>query len=98
MKITVAIAIVLLLLACAKDNPFKAEPDVQWQGGNAHPHIEATGTESGGPGSTQLTDLDPDLNKVQDAIYLTFDKDMDPATIVASSFVMEKTDPGSGIF
>ena len=96
-RITAGISIVLLLLlGCAQDNPFKADTEVQWEGGNEHPHIEVAGTESGGPGNFQFSDLDPERNGIQDAVILTFNKDIDPSTIAAASFEMIETDPGTG--
>ena len=95
MKYLAACVIILLLLGCAKDNPFKAGSEVEWEGGNAHPHIENAGTESGGAGSTQLADLDPETAGVQDAIVLTFDKAIDSTTVVASAFDLVETTPGS---
>jgi hypothetical protein len=88
--------LLLLLLGCAEDNPFKADPEVQWEGGNAHPHIDFAGTESGGFGDFEFTDLDPDRNGIQDAVMLSFDKDIDPATVITSSFEMVRTSPSSG--
>lgn len=96
MKKIALITIALLLIGCIEDNPFRADPDVGSGGGNAHPHVTMAGTESGGPGSIQLSDLDPETAGIQDAIIIEFDKDMDPATITASSFQMVQTDPGSG--
>ena len=96
-RITAGIAVLLLLLlGCAQDNPFKADSEVQWEGGNEHPHIDMVGTESGGFGSSQFSDLDPERNGIQDAVMLSFDKDIDPSTITAASFEMIKTDPGTG--
>ncbi len=96
-RITAGIAVLLLLLlGCAQDNPFKADTVVEWEGGNEHPHIEVAGTESGGPGNFQFSDLDPERNGIQDAVILTFDKDIDPSTIAAASFEMIETDPGTG--
>jgi hypothetical protein len=97
MKRIVLIATVLVLLAgCNEENPFKADPEVQWQAGDVHPHIDAVGTESGGTGSIQLTDTDPVTQGIQDAVVITFDSDMDPQTMTASDFQMVETDPGSG--
>ncbi len=87
--------LLLLLLGCAKDNPFIADSEVQWEGGNAHPHIEAAGTESGGIGVFEFSDLDPDMSGIQDAVILVFDKNVDPLTVIASSFDMLKTSPGT---
>ncbi len=96
-RITAGISVLLLLLlGCAQDNPFKADSEVQWEGGNEHPHIDMVGTESGGFGSSQFSDLDPERNGIQDAVMLSFDKDIDPSTITAASFEMIKTDPGTG--
>ena len=95
MKKLTACVIILLLLGCAKDNPFKAGSEVEWEGGDAHPHIENAGTESGGTGSTQLADLDPETAGIQDAIVLTFDKAIDSTTVVASAFDLVETTPGS---
>jgi len=95
--ITAGISILLLLLlGCGTDNPFKADPEVQCEGGNEHPHIDLAGTESGGFGSSQFSDLDPERDGIQDAVMLSFDKDIDPSTITAASFEMIKTDPGTG--
>ncbi len=96
-RITAGISILLLLLlGCVQDNPFKADSEVQWEGGNEHPHIDMVGTESGGFGSSQFSDLDPERNGIQDAVILSFDKDIDPSTVIASSFEMVETDPGTG--
>lgn len=96
-RITAGISILLLLLmGCVEDNPFKADTEVQWEGGNDHPHIDMVGTESGGFGSSQFSDLDPERNGIQDAVMLSFDKDIDPSTITAASFEMIETDPGTG--
>ncbi|NOQ23074.1 MAG: hypothetical protein GQ565_10570 [Candidatus Aegiribacteria sp.] len=95
--ITAGISVLLLLLlGCSQDNPFKADTEVQWEGGNEHPHIDMVGTESGGFGSSQFNDLDPDRNGIQDAVMLSFDKDINPLTIIAASFKMVETDPGTG--
>ena len=95
-RITAGISILLLLLlGCAQDNPFRAGSEVQWEGGNEHPHIDMVGTESGGFGSSQFSDLDPQRSGIQDAVILSFDKDIDPSTITAASFEMIETDPGS---
>lgn len=96
MKRIAAFVIILLLAGCAEDNPFRADTEVQPGGGSARPHIDAAGTESGGPGSSQLSDLDPETPGIQDAVTIQFDKAIDPATIIASSFQMEQTDPGQG--
>ncbi len=96
-RITAGISIMLLLLlGCAQDNPFKADPEVQWEGGNAHPHIDIAGTESNGPGSFQFSDLDPGTAGIQDAVVLSFDKEIDPSTVTAASFEMVETEPGTG--
>jgi len=96
MRTIATLATILLLLGCAEDNPFKADPEVQWEGGESHPHIEGIGTESGGMGSFLLSDLDPDVPGIQDAVMIEFDKTMDPSTIVSGAFQMEETFPGSG--
>ncbi len=98
-RITAGLAILLLLLVgCIEDNPFKANPAAEWEGGNNHPHIVIAGTESGGPGNRQLSDLDPETEGIQDGIILKFDKEMDEATVTASSFNLIPTDPeGSAI-
>lgn len=96
MKLITASMIALIFLGCAEDNPFKADPDVHWEGGNDHPHIDLAGTESGGFGNYQFTDLDPETNGIQDAVILSFDKDIDPLTVMAASFEMVKTSPGTG--
>ncbi|MCD4701327.1 MAG: Ig-like domain-containing protein [Candidatus Aegiribacteria sp.] len=96
-KITAGISILLLLLlGCVEDNPFKADPDVQCEGGNEHPHIDLVGTESGGMGDIEFSDLDPETAGIQDAIILSFDKDIDPSTVTAASFAMVETSPGTG--
>lgn len=96
-RITAGISILLLLLlGCVQDNPFKADSEVQWEGGNEHPHIDLVGTESGGFGTFQFSDLDPDRNGIQDAVILIFDKQIDPSTVTAASFEMVKTSPGTG--
>ncbi|MCK4807382.1 MAG: Ig-like domain-containing protein [Candidatus Aegiribacteria sp.] len=96
-RIIVGISLsLLLLLGCAKDNPFKADPEVQREGGNEHPHIDMAGTESGGFGNFQFSDLDPEKDGIQDAVILSFDKEIDPSTITAASFEMVETDPGAG--
>ncbi len=95
MKIFTACILILLLLGCAKDNPFKAAPEVQWEGGNAHPHISMAGTESGGFGNYRFSDLDPGTGGIQDAVILGFDKEIDPATVTAASFEMVETSPGT---
>ena len=96
-RITAGIPILLLLLlGCAEDNPFKADPDVQCEGGNEHPHINLAGTESGGMGVIEFSDLDPEIAGIQDAIILSFDKDIDPSTVTAASFTMVETSPGTG--
>ncbi|MCD4701455.1 MAG: Ig-like domain-containing protein [Candidatus Aegiribacteria sp.] len=95
--ITAGISIVLLLLlGCVQDNPFKADTEVHGEGGNEYPHIEVAGTESGGPGNFQFNDLDPERNRIQDAVILSFDKDIDPSSINAAAFEMIKTDGGTG--
>lgn len=96
MKRLAACLIILLLLGCAEDNPFRADTQVQSGGGTDRPHIDAAGTESGGAGSSQLSDMDPETPGIQDAVIIQFDKEMDPASITASSFQMERTDPGQG--
>lgn len=96
-RITAGISILLLLLlGCAKDNPFKADSEVQWEGGDSHPHIDMAGTESGGFGDYQFRDLDPETDGIQDAVMLSFDKDIDPSTVTAASFEMIETNPGTG--
>ena len=96
MKMITVCIIALFLLGCAEDNPFKANPEVQWEGGNEHPHIDLAGTESGGFGNYQFSDLDPETNGIQDAVILNFDKDIDPLTVKSASFEMVKTSPGTG--
>lgn len=98
MKKIIACMIILLFLGCISDNPFIADPDVGWEGGNAHPHIIMAGTESGGWGSLQLNDLDPEIDGIQDVIILGFSDDILPSTINALSFVMTETFPGTGSF
>jgi len=95
MKIFTACILILLLLGCAKDNPFKADPEVQWEGGNEHPHITLAGTESGGFGNHRFSDLDPETSGIQDAVILGFDKEIDPLTVTAASFEMVETSPGT---
>ena len=96
MKVITACMIALIFLGCAEDNPFKADTEVQWEGGNEHPHIDMAGTESGGFGNYQFSDLDPETNGIQDAVILNFDKDIDPLTVTAASFEMIETSPGTG--
>ncbi|MCD4776046.1 MAG: Ig-like domain-containing protein [Candidatus Aegiribacteria sp.] len=96
MKMITACIIALFLLGCAEDNPFKANPEVQWEGGNDHPHIDLAGTESGGFGNYQFNDLDPETDGIQDAVMLSFDKVIDPLTVTAASFEMVETSPGTG--
>ncbi len=93
-RITTGLAILLLLLVgCIEDNPFKANPAAEWEGGNDHPHIVIIGTESSGTGGHQLSDLDPGTEGIQDGIILNFDKEIDEATVTASSFNLIPTDP-----
>lgn len=70
MKLIAECAIILLLAGCAEDNPFTADTVVQPGGGADRPHIDAAGTESGGAGSTQLSDMDPETPGIQDAVTL----------------------------
>jgi hypothetical protein len=95
MKRILLSTMILFLLGCAEDNPFKADPEVEWEGGGQHPHVEAVGTESGGMGTIQLSDVDPSRQGIQDAVWITFDKDMDDATFTASGFQMQETYPGT---
>lgn len=98
-RVTTGLAILfLLLIGCAEDNPFKANPDAEWEGGIDHPHIILVGTESNGFGNHQLTDLNPEIEGIQDAIILKFDEEMDAATIIASSFNLIPTDPEGTLF
>ncbi|MCK4504046.1 MAG: Ig-like domain-containing protein [Candidatus Aegiribacteria sp.] len=98
-KITTGLTILfLLLIGCAEDNPFKANPDAEWESGIDHPHIILAGTESNGFGNHQFTDLNPEIEGIQDAIILKFDEAMDAATIIASSFNLIPTDPEGALF
>ncbi len=98
-KVTMGLAaaglLAVLVLACAEDNPFTADPDTQWQGGDAHPHVELWGTSSGGLGSSELSDLDPGTEGVQDAILVIFDQAMSPATMVEASLELTATTEGA---
>jgi hypothetical protein len=86
----------LLVAACVEDNPYGANPDVGWQGGDGHPQVQAWGTLSGGLGSTVLNDLDPDNAGIQDALLLSFDRSMSPGLMTSSAFEIVETSPGSG--
>lgn len=92
--ITAGLAILfLLLVGCVEDNPFKANPDTEWESGLTHPHITQSGTTSTTFGVYQFNDLNPDIEGIQDGIILLFDEDMDTETITASSFNLISTDP-----
>jgi hypothetical protein len=92
--LVLAAAAGLLCLACGEDNPFNANPDNDWEGGQSLPHIQMTGTGSGGMGSSVLTDTDPSTEGVQDAILVVFDQSMDPATMAESSLELAATTAG----
>ena len=92
--LALAAAAGLLCLACGEDNPFNANPDNYWEGGQSLPHVQMTGTGSGGMGSSQLADTDPATEGVQDAILVVFDQAMDPATMVGASLELAATTAG----
>ncbi len=86
-----ALVLIIVLTGCVEDNPFNAGSQNNWEGGGSYPHIVQQGTWSGGSGSHVLSDMDPDAAGVQDAMVLTFDQPMDPATLTAGDFVIEST-------
>ena len=94
-----AIGLVALLVSgCGpEDNPFTADPDADWEGGSAHPHVASWGTLSGGMGNHVLNDVDPNVAGLQDGILIEFDDSMDPEAFVGSAFGLTSVYPDTAV-